>query len=52
MVKTHLAKLASNSSLDLVDEEDHLKWASATLFGGKKPGFAQQVYISLTLTKL
>ncbi|KAG9074745.1 hypothetical protein FS749_013664 [Ceratobasidium sp. UAMH 11750] len=33
MVRTHLANISQDSTVDLVEEEDCLKWAASTLFG-------------------
>ncbi|CAE6461565.1 unnamed protein product [Rhizoctonia solani] len=34
MIKTYLASIEGNPKIELADEEDHLLWATATLFGG------------------
>ncbi|KAH7334815.1 cytochrome P450 [Rhizoctonia solani] len=34
MIKSYLASIEGNPQIDLADEEDHLLWATATLFGG------------------
>ncbi|QRV98130.1 cytochrome P450 family protein [Ceratobasidium sp. AG-Ba] len=45
MVETHLLNIANNPTLDLADEEDHLKWAASTLFAG-----ASDTTVSSTLS--
>lgn len=35
MVKKYLAEIENDSTVDALDEEDHLKWAAATMFGGR-----------------